>query len=84
MISKVLDNLYNYVVSIPTNMVILLLVCLFMVLVLKKSIGTCIRLVIGYFIIAFLLGLFGINMPSIVACWNWIVDKVTWLWNKMW
>lgn len=84
MLSTVLENLKNYALAIPTNLVIIGVVCLFMVIVLKKSVGTCLRLVAGYFIIAFLLGLFGLNMPSIVTCWNWLVDKLTTLWNYIW
>lgn len=84
MLSKLLDNLYAFAMSIPTNLVILLVVCLILIFVVKKPIGFCVRIVLGYLLIGFLLGCFGINMPSFITCWNWIVDKVTALWNYIW
>ena len=80
MVSTILNNLIAFAVSMPTNMVILVIICLIMKFLFKKSIKDCIRVVIGYILIGFLLGLFGITMPSFLAIGQWIVNTAKSLW----
>lgn len=79
-LSTILNNLIAFAVSMPTNLVILLIICLIMTFVFKKSIMDCVRVIIGYVLIGFLLGLVGINMPSFLAIGRWIVNTFKTLW----
>lgn len=79
-VSTVLNNMIAFAVSMPTNMVILFIICLIMKVAFKKKIGDCVRVIIGYLLIGLLLGIFGITMPSFLAIGQWIVNTAKSLW----
>lgn len=79
MVSVLINNLIAFAMSIPTNMVILVIVCLIMK-VCGKSIRDCIKLILAYLLIGLLLGIFGITMPNFIDIGNWIVNTVKSLW----
>lgn len=80
MISTIINNLIAFAMSMPTNMIILLIICLIMKVLFKKSIMDCVRLIIGYLLIGLLLGIFGITMPSFLQIGQWAVDTAKSLW----
>lgn len=84
MISDILKNLYDFALSIPTNLVIIAIICIFMVVVLKKGVKDCIRLIVAYLLIGLLLGIFGITMPSFVEVGRWVKDHVSTLISDIW
>ena len=84
MISALLQNLYAFAVSIPTNLVILAIICLIMLVLFKKSVKDCLRVIIGYLLIGLLLGMFGITMPSLITMGNWVKTNFMSLWNDIW
>lgn len=84
MISKILENLYAFALSMPTNMIILLVICLIMKVVFKRSIMDCVRVIIGYLLIGLLLGIFGINMPNFMTLGRWFVTNAKDFWSKVW
>lgn len=84
MISTILTNLYNFALSMPTNMIILLIICLIMKFVFKRTIGDCVRVILGYLLIGLLLGIFGINMPSLLTIGQWIVNVVKTFISNVW
>ena len=79
MVSTLLNNLIAFAVSMPTNMVILIIICLIMK-VCGKSIMDCVKLILGYLLVGLLLGIFGITMPSFLEIGNWIINTVKSLW----
>jgi len=79
MISTILSNLVAFAMSMPTNIIILIIVCLIMK-VLGKSVMQCVKVIVGYLLIGLLLGIFGITMPSFLAIGQWIVDVAKSLW----
>lgn len=84
MISTILNNLYAFALSMPTNMIILFIICLIMKVVFKRTIGDCIKVIIGYLLIGVLLSLFGITMPSFLTIGTWIVNTIKTIFNKFW
>lgn len=79
MMSTILSNLVAFAMSMPTNIIILIIVCLIMK-VLGKSVMQCVKVIVGYLLIGLLLGIFGITMPSFLAIGQWIVDVAKSLW----
>lgn len=84
MLSTILNNLYAFALSIPTNMIILFVICLILKIVFKRSIGDCVRVIIGYLLVGLLLSFFGITMPNFLTIGTWIVNAIKSLWNKIW
>ncbi|MEE3344615.1 MAG: hypothetical protein VZS44_11015 [Bacilli bacterium] len=84
MLSTILTNLYNFALSMPTNMIILFIICLIMKVLLKRTIGDCVRVIVGYLLIGLLLGIFGISMPNLLTVGNWIVTNGKAFWEKIW
>ena len=80
MVSTVLNNLLAFAASMPTNMVILVLICLILHFLFGYSIKSCIKVIIGYLLIGLLLGLFGITMPSFLAIGQYIAGMLKSLW----
>ena len=80
MISTVLNNLLAFAASMPTNMVILVLICIIMYFLFGSSIKSCLKVVVGYIIIGFLLGLCGITMPSFLAIGQAIGEFLRSIW----
>ena len=79
MVSTLINNLIAFAASMPTNMVILLIICCIMK-VCGKKISDCIKLILAYLFIGLLLGIFGITMPSFLEIGNWIVNTAKSLW----
>lgn len=79
-LSALVSNLIAFAVSMPTNMVILFIICLIMKCLFKKTIRDCLRVVFGYLLIGLLLGIFGITMPSFLAIGQWCVNTFKTLW----
>ena len=79
-LSALVSNLIAFAVSMPTNMVILFIICLIMKCLFKKTISDCLRVVFGYLLIGLLLGIFGITMPSFLAIGQWFVSTFKTLW----
>ena len=84
MISALLKNLWAFALSIPTNMIILVIICLIMLVLFKKSIKDCVRVIVGYLLIGLLLGMFGITMPSFIVVVDWIKVNGAELFGKLW
>lgn len=80
MISALLQNLWDFALSIPTNLIILAIICLIMVVCFKAKIQDCVRVIVGYLLIGLLLGMFGITMPSFIKVIDWVKVKVISLW----
>lgn len=76
MIQTILANMVAFAKSMPTNMLIIVLICLVMKFALKKSAKDCIRVVIGYLLIGVLLGIFGITMPDFLTIGTWIANII--------
>lgn len=79
MVSTILNNLIAFAVSMPTNMIILVIICLIMK-VMGKSIMECVKVIIGYLLIGLLLGIFGITMPSFLQIGQWFAGVLKSLW----
>lgn len=76
MVNTIVANMIAFAKSMPTNMVILVIICLIMKLGMKKSWKDCIKLIITYLLIGVLLGIFGICMPDFLTIGTWIADIV--------
>lgn len=79
MVSTLLNNLVAFAMSMPTNMIILIIICLIMK-VAGRTITDCIKLIVGYLLIGLLLGIFGVTMPNFLQIGNWIVNVAKSLW----
>ena len=79
MISTILNNLIAFGMSMPTNLIILVSICLIMK-VIGKTIIDCIKMILGYLLIGLLLSLFGITMPSFLQIGQWITTVAKSLW----
>lgn len=79
MVSTILNNLIAFGMSMPTNLIILIIICLIMK-VAGKTISDCIKVIIGYLLIGLLLSFFGITMPSFLQIGRWIVSVAKSLW----
>ena len=79
MISTILNNLIAFGMSMPTNLIILVIICLIMK-VIGKTIIDCIKMILGYLLIGLLLSLFGITMPSFLQIGQWIATVAKSLW----
>lgn len=78
-VSTILQNLIEFAKSMPTNMVILAIVCIIMYLF-GKSIGACVKVVVIYLLIGLLLGIIGIRMPNFLEIANWVKEICSDLW----
>jgi hypothetical protein len=84
MLSTILDNLYAFALSMPTNMIIMFVIALILKVCFKKPIGFCVRVILGYLLVGFLLGIFGINMPNIMTVGRWIADTFKKIFGGLW
>ena len=84
MLSTILDNLYAFALSMPTNMIIMFVIALILKVCFKKPIGFCVRVILGYLLVGFLLGIFGINMPNIMTVGRWIADTFKNIFGGLW
>ena len=79
MISTILTNLAAFAMSMPTNMVILIVICLIMKVV-GKTVTDCIKLIFGYLCVGLLLGIFGITMPDFLTIGTWLANLLKSIW----
>lgn len=71
MLESLLDKLIAFGLSIPTNLVILLIVCVIMKALGKKW-KDCIKVIVVYLFLGLLLSMFGITMPNFLQIGQWI------------
>lgn len=71
MVEALLDKLIAFGLSIPTNLVILLIICVIMKAMGKKWMD-CVRLIVAYLFIGLLLSMFGITMPNFIEIGTWL------------
>jgi len=83
MISTILENLWAFAISMPTNMVILIIICVIMKLC-KAKIRDCVAVILGYLFIGLLLAMFGITMPSFLVIGRWLADLVKSIFEDIW
>lgn len=76
MLSTIVANMVAFGKSMPTNMIILLIIVLIMKFVFKKKTMECVKVVIGYLLIGVLLGIFGICMPDFLTIGQWIANVI--------
>ena len=76
MITQILNNLVNFVLSVPINLVIIGVVCLILKLT-GKSFKSIIRVFVGYFLICLVLSILGLSLPSIPALIIWLKEVFT-------
>ena len=76
---SILQNLYNWVMAVPTNLIIIVVIALALK-ILGKSLKAVIELIICYFLICFILGLFSITLPPLQDIVVWVINWVKFLW----
>lgn len=76
---SILQNLYNWVMAVPTNLIIIVVIALALK-ILGKSLKAVIELIVCYFLICFILGLFGITLPPLQDIVVWFMNWVKFLW----
>lgn len=74
MLSTIGANMVAFGKSMPTNMVILVIILLIMKLAFKKKTSACIKVVLAYLLIGVLLGIFGIHMPDFLTIGRVVAD----------
>ena len=79
MISAILTNLWAFALSMPTNMIILVVVSLIMK-VLGRSTKDCIKVILCYILAGMLLSLVGITMPNFLVIGTWIANLLKSVW----
>lgn len=84
MLSTLLQNLWQFALSMPTNIIILLLICAVMMLSKKFKFKDCVKVIVAYLAIGLLLGIFGITMPSFISIGRWLVNLVKTIFNGVW
>jgi hypothetical protein len=84
MISTILANLWAFALSMPTNMIILLIICIIMKVVFKYKVKDCLFVIIGYLAIGLLLALFGITMPSFLTIGRWLGNLIKSIFGSVW
>ena len=71
--------MYQWVGAVPTNLIIVLVVALVLKL-LGQSLKSVVELVICYFLVCFILGMFGIILPPIQDIVVWVANWLKFLW----
>lgn len=67
MLQTILANMLAFWKSMPTNAIIIVIICLIMKLGFKKSIKDCLKLAAVYMLVGVLLGMVGICMPDFLS-----------------
>lgn len=76
---NILQNLYNWVMAVPTNLIIIVVIALALK-ILGKSLKAVIELIVCYFLICFILGLFDITLPPLQDIVVWVINWIKFLW----
>lgn len=79
-VSKIINNLIAFGISMPTNIVILILICIIMKCLFKASTKDCGCLILVYLVIGLFLGMCGITMQSFLAIGQWVAGVIKALW----
>lgn len=77
--SAIAQNMIAFAKSMPTNIVILVIICAIMCLCGKK-LKDCVKLIVIYLLAGVLLGIFGIRVPNFLE----IADYVKKLFADLW
>jgi len=84
MIQTLLQNLWQFALSMPTNLIILALICMVMMCSKKFKFKDCVKVIVAYLAIGLLLGIFGITMPSFISVGKWIVNLIKTIFSGVW
>lgn len=84
MLSGFLQNMTNLALSMPTNLVILFIICLILKIFARYSWMDCVKVIIGYMLLCVIFSLFGLTMPSFITIFNWIKAIVLKIWYAIW
>ena len=84
MLSGLLENMKNLALSMPTNLVILVVICVLLKIFAKYKFKDCIKVIVGYLLICVLLSFFGLTMPSFITIFNWIKALAIKIWTAIW
>lgn len=76
MVQTIIANMVAFAKSMPTNMLVLVIICLIMKLGMRKSIKDCFKVITVYLLIGVLLGMVGICMPDFLTIFQWIKDAI--------
>lgn len=76
MVQTIIANMIDFAKSMPTNMLVLVIICLIMKLGMRKSIKDCLKVITVYLLIGVLLGMVGICMPDFLTIFQWIKDAI--------
>lgn len=80
MVHTFIQNLIAFGKSMPTNMLILVIICLIMKFGFGKKWKDCLKVIIVYLLLGLLLGIFGYNMPNFVEIGHWITNEIKSVW----
>lgn len=72
MVQTLIANMIEFGKSMPTNLLVIVIICLIMKFGLRKSTKDCIKIVLVYLLAGVLLGMVGICMPDFITIFNWI------------
>lgn len=84
MIRSLGANMYALMLSMPTNMAILLIIYALLMIFAHYSLMDCVKVVFSYLLLCVLLGLFGITMPSFLTIFAYIKAIFMKLWAILW
>lgn len=76
MVQTIIANMIAFGKSMPTNMLVLVIICLIMKLGMKKSWKDCFKVIAVYLLIGVLLGMVGICMPDFLTIFRWIKNAI--------
>lgn len=84
MLSNIVNNMYQLLLSMPVNIAILVVICILLKIFAKYTFKDCIKVIIGYLLVCVLLGFFGITMPSFITVFKWIKEIAIKIWTAIW
>ena len=84
MLSNIVNNMYQLLLSMPVNIAILVVICILLKIFAKYTFKDCIKVIIGYLLVCVLLGFFGITMPSFITVFNWLKELAIKVWTAIW
>lgn len=76
MVQTIIANMIAFGKSMPTNMLVLVIICLIMKLGMKKSWKDCVKVIAVYLLIGVLLGMVGICMPDFLTIFRWVKNAI--------
>ena len=76
MVQTIIANMIAFGKSMPTNMLVLVIICLILKFGMKKSWKDCGKIIAVYLLIGVLLGMVGICMPDFLTIFQWIKNAI--------